>query len=289
MQHLQRFDLKALQDANNAMCGDRGWCPVHRLSVRVGPWVFAGLELHQQSMDLMRALLLLEDKLCAAMEFQPREPWGLMRALEPALFKWTVDKLELLQGWMQRLMSVEEWKPVTAPQGCARSALSTPLPAPEGSSSPHESNATAEVDEYHSFLLVRGCTLLSQDPAGRGKLEKQKDCPSFLQGCGIMMCCPANRDAEYATPCCCSQVGNDWLLLHRSCVETMKIADETLDALFDMELPLPRPVVRSLAEGIDTILQKCLCEPLTPTCVQTKPDMTLLRLILGGTSSSQRH
>ena len=34
----------------------------------------------------------------------------------------------------------------------------------------------------------------------------------------------------------------------------MKIADETLDALFDMELPLPRPVVRSLAEGIDTIL-----------------------------------
>ena len=40
----------------------------------------------------------------------------------------------------------------------------------------------------------------------------------------------------------------------------MKIADETLDALFDMELPLPRPVVRSLAEGIDTILQKCaLC------------------------------
>ena len=47
------------------------------------------------------------------------------------------------------------------------------------------------------------------------------------------------------------------LLLYRSCVETMKIADETLDALFDMELPLPRPVVRSLAEGIDTILQKC--------------------------------
>ena len=41
----------------------------------------------------------------------------------------------------------------------------------------------------------------------------------------------------------------------------MKIADETLDALFDMELPLPRPVVRSLAEGIDTILQKCAPYP----------------------------
>ena len=85
--------------------------------------IFAGLQLHQQSMDLMRELLLLEDRLYAAMEFEPREPWGLMRALEPALFKWTVDKLELLQGWMQRLMSAEEWKPVTTPQGCARLAL----------------------------------------------------------------------------------------------------------------------------------------------------------------------
>lgn len=80
----------------------------------------AGLKLNQQSMDLMRALLLLEDRLCAAMEFQPAEPWGLMAALEPALFKWTIDKLELLQGWMQRLMSDEAWKPVTKPQGCAR-------------------------------------------------------------------------------------------------------------------------------------------------------------------------
>ncbi len=80
----------------------------------------------------MRALLLLEDRLYAAMEFEPREPWGLMRALEPALFKWTVDKLELLQGWMQRLMSVEEWKPVTTPQGCARSALSGPCPCARG-------------------------------------------------------------------------------------------------------------------------------------------------------------
>ena len=80
----------------------------------------AGLKLNQHSMDLMRALLLLEDRLCAAMEFQPAEPWGLMAALEPALFKWTIDKLELLQGWMQRLMSDEAWKPVTKPQGCAR-------------------------------------------------------------------------------------------------------------------------------------------------------------------------
>ncbi len=48
----------------------------------------------------------------------------------------------------------------------------------------------------------------------------------------------------------------------------MKIADETLDALFDMELPLPRPVVRSLAEGIDTILQKC-ADNSTHTCVQS--------------------
>ena len=36
----------------------------------------------------------------------------------------------------------------------------------------------------------------------------------------------------------------------------MKFAEEMLDALFGMELPLPRPVVRSLAEGIDSVLQK---------------------------------
>ena len=51
----------------------------------------------------------------------------------------------------------------------------------------------------------------------------------------------------------------------------MKIADETLDALFDMELPLPRPVVRSLAEGIDTILQKC-ANNSTPVCIQIHLD-----------------
>lgn len=49
----------------------------------------------------------------------------------------------------------------------------------------------------------------------------------------------------------------------------MKIADETLDALFDMELPLPRPVVRSLAEGIDTILQKCALSIDSPNKYQT--------------------
>ena len=80
----------------------------------------AGLTQPQQSMDRMRARRRREDRLCAAMEFQPAEPWGLMAALEPALFRWTIDKLELLQGWMQRLMSDEGWKPVTKPQGCAR-------------------------------------------------------------------------------------------------------------------------------------------------------------------------
>jgi hypothetical protein len=82
--------------------------------------MITGLQLSPAAMELMRTLLLLEDRLMAAMEFQLGEPWGLMAALEPALFRWTVDKLELLQGWMQRLMSAEEWRPVTAPQGCAR-------------------------------------------------------------------------------------------------------------------------------------------------------------------------
>ena len=64
----------------------------------------------------------------------------------------------------------------------------------------------------------------------------------------------------------------------------MKIADETLDALFDMELPLPRPVVRSLAEGIDTILQK-FANTLCPARTRFKPETILLHLSLGGVPS----
>lgn len=89
--------------------------------------IITGLQLSPAAMELMRTLLLLEDRLMGAMEFQLGEPWGLMAALEPALFRWTVDKLELLQGWMQRLMTAEEWKPVTAPQGCARCPNPTSL------------------------------------------------------------------------------------------------------------------------------------------------------------------
>ena len=48
----------------------------------------------------------------------------------------------------------------------------------------------------------------------------------------------------------------------RSCVELLKMANEAVDALFAMGLPVPLGVVRSLVEGVDGILQRCLCPPL---------------------------
>ncbi|CAL8468909.1 g8450 [Coccomyxa elongata] len=42
----------------------------------------------------------------------------------------------------------------------------------------------------------------------------------------------------------------------RSCVEMLKMAEESLDALFAMKLPVPLDVARSLVEGIDTVLQR---------------------------------
>lgn len=42
----------------------------------------------------------------------------------------------------------------------------------------------------------------------------------------------------------------------RSVVETIKIMTETLEALFDMRLPIPPGVVRCLTEGVDLAMQK---------------------------------
>lgn len=42
----------------------------------------------------------------------------------------------------------------------------------------------------------------------------------------------------------------------RSVVETIKIVTETLEALFDMRLPVPGGVVRALATGLDEAMQR---------------------------------
>ncbi|KAL4437302.1 hypothetical protein ABPG75_004441 [Micractinium tetrahymenae] len=57
--------------------------------------------------------------------------------------------------------------------------------------------------------------------------------------------------------------GEDWSRVSkqrahgsRSVVETIKIVTETLEALFDMRLPIPAGVVRCLTEGVDLAMQK---------------------------------
>ncbi|EIE26922.1 DUF810-domain-containing protein [Coccomyxa subellipsoidea C-169] len=42
----------------------------------------------------------------------------------------------------------------------------------------------------------------------------------------------------------------------RSCVEMLKMAEDSVDALFAMRVPVPLDVARSLVEGIDSILQR---------------------------------
>lgn len=39
-------------------------------------------------------------------------------------------------------------------------------------------------------------------------------------------------------------------------IETIKIVTETLEALFDMKLPVPPGVVRALVEGLDGAMQR---------------------------------
>jgi hypothetical protein len=83
----------------------------------------AGMKLDERSLDLIRTVLDLEEKLAShADPLQPLEPWGVAQHLQPVLYTWAAGQLGLLQSWTQRLMAAEEWKPVTQPRGCSRSA-----------------------------------------------------------------------------------------------------------------------------------------------------------------------
>ena len=44
---------------------------------------------------------------------------------------------------------------------------------------------------------------------------------------------------------------------HRSSVDIVKIASETIEGLFNMRLALPVALVRALTEGLDEVLRKC--------------------------------
>jgi hypothetical protein len=89
----------------------------------------AGIKLNDQGLELLRVLLMLEDRLCAFTEKDPPQPWGVIAHLTPVLFQWGAGELALLQSWLLRLQSTEDWRPVTQPLGCARSAfpIGTPL------------------------------------------------------------------------------------------------------------------------------------------------------------------
>lgn len=84
---------------------------------------YTGMKLDQRGLDLIRTVLDLEEKLAShADPLQPLEPWGVTQHLQPVLYQWAAGQLGLLQAWTQRLMAAEDWKPVTQPRGCSRSA-----------------------------------------------------------------------------------------------------------------------------------------------------------------------
>lgn len=84
---------------------------------------FTGMKLDQRGLDLIRTVLDLEEKLAShADPLQPLEPWGVTQHLQPVLYQWAAGQRGLLQAWTQRLMAAEDWKPVTHPRGCSRSA-----------------------------------------------------------------------------------------------------------------------------------------------------------------------
>ncbi len=91
-----------------------------------------GMKLDERSLDLIRTVLDLEEQLALHVDpLQPLEPWGVAQHLQPVLYSWAAGQLGLLQSWTQRLMAAEEWRPVTQPRGCSRSArLLTPLTHP---------------------------------------------------------------------------------------------------------------------------------------------------------------
>ena len=48
------------------------------------------------------------------------ETWAVMPAVQPVLYEWTAVQLGLLGSWVTRLLSGEDWRPVTQPHGCSR-------------------------------------------------------------------------------------------------------------------------------------------------------------------------
>lgn len=67
------------------------------------------------------------------------------------------------------------------------------------------------------------------------------------------------------------------------------MANEAVDALFAMGLPVPLGVVRSLVEGIDGILQRCCCFGSSlPSFLLTSPVADKRLPVLSWRTTNQR-
>ncbi|KAK9829741.1 hypothetical protein WJX72_007612 [[Myrmecia] bisecta] len=88
-------------------------------------WLLEVKDLAGSTLDAVREADALEVRL---LEHVPgglgdTKPWGTMQLLSPLLYKWVSGQLALLTAWSDRIFETEDWKAVTQPRGCARSAV----------------------------------------------------------------------------------------------------------------------------------------------------------------------
>lgn len=85
-----------------------GLCTVHKLD--------------EQTALALQAASSLEEELEAQIPPHAQASWCVRERIEPLLQGWVVHQLGLLRSWSSRILSNEDWRPVTAPRGYSRSA-----------------------------------------------------------------------------------------------------------------------------------------------------------------------
>ncbi|EFN53089.1 hypothetical protein CHLNCDRAFT_137406 [Chlorella variabilis] len=79
------------------------------------PWLIGVNGLTKSALEAIRASMALEELLleeCRDSEAAP-DPWGTMERLSPLLYTWAQGQISMLGGWMDRILSAEDWTRVS--------------------------------------------------------------------------------------------------------------------------------------------------------------------------------
>ncbi|KAK9787273.1 hypothetical protein WJX73_008331 [Symbiochloris irregularis] len=89
------------------------------------PWLGTVHKLDEQTSAALQAASHLEELLSQDIPAHMMGAWSIRERIEPLLQGWVQNHLQMLRSWGGRIISDEEWKPVTAPRGCSRSCVET--------------------------------------------------------------------------------------------------------------------------------------------------------------------